>query len=179
MEKKIVYLTGFMGAGKSTIGPILANTLGWEFYDLDKEIESIVGEKVKDIFDKKGEQFFRDMEMRILKELSAKDECIISLGGGTLTNEENFSLIKNSGKIIYLKTSPEAAYHRLKFKRDRPTLIKPGEEEPTKQALIEKINALLNNRKYYYEKADIIIKTDNIPVGITVDEIVRFLNGKE
>lgn len=101
MKKKIYYLTGFMAAGKSTIGPILANSLGWNFFDLDKEVEKKEGIKIVDLFKQKGEEYFRKLETEILKELSGNNEVIISLGGGAIASEENFNIIKSSGKIIF------------------------------------------------------------------------------
>ncbi|MBK9098234.1 MAG: shikimate kinase [bacterium] len=175
MKKKIYYLTGFMAAGKSTIGPILANTLGWNFFDLDKEVENQEGMKVVEIFDTKGESYFRKIETEILRKLSEKNESIISLGGGAIASEENFSIIKSSGKIIYLKSSPEMAYKRLRFKRDRPAFIFEGEEVPTKEEFLLRINQLLDARKGYYEQADFIIDTDNQTVGKTVDIIAKFI----
>ena len=123
MKKKIYYLTGFMAAGKSTIGPILANTLGWDFYDLDKEVEKKEKLKVVEIFERKGEEYFRKTETDLLKKLSEDDEVIISLGGGAIASDINFGIIKSTGKIIYLKSSPEMAYKRLRFKKDRPAFI--------------------------------------------------------
>lgn len=175
MKKKIYYLTGFMAAGKSTIGPILANTLGWIFFDLDKEVENQEGMKVVEIFDNKGESYFRKVETELLRKLSEKDESIISLGGGAIACEENFRIIKSSGKIIYLKSSPEMAYKRLRFKRDRPAFIFEGEEVPTKEEFLLRINQLLDARKGYYEQADFIIDTDNQTVGKTVDIIAKFI----
>ena len=175
MKKKIYYLTGFMAAGKSTIGPILANTLGWNFYDLDKEVENQEGMKVVEIFDNKGESYFRKVETELLRKLSEKDESIISLGGGAIASEENFRIIKSSGKIIYLKSSPEMAYKRLRFKRDRPAFIFEGEEVPSKEEFLLRINKLLEARKGYYEQADFIIDTDNQTVGKTVDIIAKFI----
>ena len=175
MKKKIYYLTGFMASGKSTIGPILANTLGWNFFDLDKEVENQEGMKVVEIFDKKGESYFRKVETELLMNLSEKDESIISLGGGAIASEENFKIIKSSGKIIYLKSSPEMAYKRLRFKRDRPAFIFEGEEIPSKEQFLERINKLLDERKKYYEQADFIIDTDNQTVGKTVDIIAKYI----
>ena len=175
MKKKIYYLTGFMASGKSTIGPILANTLGWNFFDLDKEVENQEGIKVVEIFDKKGESYFRKVETALLMNLSEKDEAIISLGGGAIASEENFKIIKSSGKIIYLKSSPEMAYKRLRFKRDRPAFIFEGEEIPSKEQFLERINKLLDERKKYYEQADFIIDTDNQTVGKTVDIIAKYI----
>src|SRR5690606_40072973 len=90
--KQIIYLTGFMGSGKSTIGPILANTLGWDFYDLDRVIENKTGKKVREIFEQDGESFFRSLETETLEELSELDKTIISLGGGTMANAENIKI---------------------------------------------------------------------------------------
>jgi len=175
MKKKIYYLTGFMASGKSTIGPILANTLGWNFFDLDKEVENQEGMKVVEIFDRNGESYFRKVETALLMNLSEKDEAIISLGGGAIASEENFKIIKSSGKIIYLKSSPEMAYKRLRFKRDRPAFIFEGEEIPSKEQFLERINKLLDERKKYYEQADFIIDTDNQTVGKTVDIIAKYI----
>jgi shikimate kinase len=175
MKRNIFYLTGFMASGKSTIGPMIANTLGWDFFDLDKEIENKEGTKITDIFERKGEDYFRNVETEVLNLLSKNNNVIIALGGGTVASETNFKLIKSSGMIIYLKTSPEIAYKRLKFKQDRPALIFEGKDLPSEEKFIKRINSLMEKRKEYYEKADYIITTDSLPVGKTVDKIVRFI----
>ncbi len=163
-----------MGAGKSTIGPILANTIGWKFYDLDKVIENRENKKVREIFEEKGEEYFRKIETDVLIKLSHGRNIIISLGGGTLANDENLNFMKQKGKIIYLKLSPEEAYKRLRFKRDRPVLnIRNGDF--TKEELLDKINSIYEQRKKYYEKADITIDTDNISVGQTVDQLAKII----
>lgn len=175
MKKKIYYLTGFMASGKSTIGPILANTLGWSFYDLDKEVEKQEGIKVVELYKQKGEEYFRKTETALLKKLSENDEVIISLGGGAIASDVNFKIIKSSGKIIYLKSSPEMAYKRLRFKRDRPAFVFEGEEVPSKEEFLQRINRLLDARKKYYEQADFVIDTDNQKVGKTVDILAKFI----
>jgi shikimate kinase len=175
MKKKIYYITGFMAAGKSTIGPILANTLGWSFYDLDKEVEKQEGMKVVELYEQKGEEYFRTTETALLKKLSEDDEVIISLGGGAIASDVNFRIIKSAGKIIYLKSSPEMAYKRLRFKRDRPAFVFEGEKVPSKEEFLERINKLLDARKKYYEQADFVIDTDNQKVGKTVDIIAKYI----
>jgi shikimate kinase len=165
-----------MAAGKSTIGPILANTLGWDFFDLDKEVEKQEGMKIVELFERKGEEYFRKIETELLKKLSENDESIISLGGGAIASEVNFGIIKSSGKIIYLKSSPEMAYKRLRFKKDRPAFIFDGVEEPSKEQFIERIIQLLESRKKYYEQCDFIVDTDNQTVGKTVDVIASYIN---
>jgi shikimate kinase len=178
MRNSIVYLAGFMGAGKSTIGPILANTLGWNFYDLDIEIEKEEGKKIKDIFEQQGEDYFRQIEKAVLKKLTERKKIIISLGGGTMASEENFDLMKKTGKIFYLKASLDAIYKRLKYKRDRPSLFINGDFPASKERLAEIIKKLLNEREKFYLLSDYIILTDNIPVGKTVDKIARLISSK-
>lgn len=176
MKKKIYYLTGFMAAGKSTIAPILANTLGWDFFDLDKEVEKQEGVKIVELYNQKGEEYFRLVETNLLKKLSEQENSIISLGGGAIASDINFSIIKSTGKIIYLKSSPEMAYKRLRFKKDRPAFAFEGVEVPTKDQFLERIELLLNSRKKYYEQCDFVIDTDNQSVGKTVDIIAKYIN---
>ena len=176
MNKNIYYLTGFMASGKSTIGPILANTLGWKCFDLDKEIEKQEMMRIVELFEKKGEEYFRNVETEILKNLSQKLESIISLGGGAIASDVNFKIIKSTGKIIYLKSSPEMAYKRLRFKKDRPAFLFDDVEVPTEEQFLERIKELLNSRKMYYEQCDFIVDTDNQSVGKTVDIIAKYIN---
>ena len=177
MKISRIYLTGFMTSGKSTIGPILANVLVWDFYDLDKVIEKEEKKTVVEIFEEKGEDYFREVETKFLREFSELDHIIISLGGGTITNKVNVDLMKSSGKIIYLKTSPEMIYKRLRFKIDRPLFRNFVLSENSKEEFVAKIEELLQKRSPFYEKADLTINTDNTPVGITVDKLAKLING--
>ena len=176
MDKKIVYLTGFMGSGKSTIGPILANTLGWEFYDLDDIIENKTGMKIKEIFNVYGEDHFRILERKALLEISENNKIVVSLGGGTIANEKNLEILKKTGLLFYLKLSSVSAYKRLKYKRDRPVLLSDMGESFTKEDMLKRINILYEKRKVFYEQSNFIIDTDNVPVGKTVDRIAKIIN---
>lgn len=171
-KKHRIYLTGFMGSGKSTIAPILANTLGYSFIDIDKEIEHIAGKRVSEIFSDLGEEYFRDVERSALRDASLKDGCVISLGGGTITNEPNFRLVKSSGILIYLKISTEQIFRRMKHKTDRPLLKSSDGGILEEEDLRNRINILLENREQFYTQADITVITDNLRVGLTVDKIV-------
>jgi shikimate kinase len=176
MNKRIIYFTGFMGSGKSTIGPILANTLGWDFFDLDKVIEKKAGKKVRVLFEENGEDYFRKIETETLKELSAAPgRLIVSLGGGTIANEENLKILKSTGTIIYLKITQKAAFERLKFKRDRPALIDKNSEDIYEDNLSDKINKMIKSRAKFYEQADFTISSDSSSVGKTVDTIVKII----
>lgn len=169
MKKTIVFLTGFMGSGKSTIGPILANTLGWDFIDLDKEIEANTGYKVRELFEQKGEVYFRELEYETLNKIIHGEKKIIALGGGTITFGNTLELIKNNGILIYLKVTPQEALKRLKYKRDRPVLLSGLKEEFSDEELLNKIITLFNSRKKYYEQSDLVFETDDMPIGKTID----------
>lgn len=176
-QKKLIYLAGFMGSGKSTLGPILANTIGFNFVDIDKFIERKADKKIVDIFAVQGEQVFRTLERGTLQEVSAMEQCVISLGGGTIANEENFQLIRESGIIVYLQLSPEEIFHRVHHKADRPMLKDGKGERLPEDEMQRRIQELLRRREEFYSRADIIIRTDNKKVGATVDEIVKKLRG--
>jgi shikimate kinase len=174
--KNTIYLTGFMGSGKSTIGPILANTLGWDFFDLDSLIEDKTEKKIRDIFEKEGESYFRKLETDTLKEISESQNVIISLGGGTVANEENLEILKKTGKIIYLRVSLDTVYQRLKYKKDRPALTKSSSESLSKEEMTNRIKKLMDTRLKYYEQADYTVDTDNNSVGKTIDKIVKIIS---
>lgn len=176
MRINIFYLSGFMASGKSTLGPILANTIGWNFVDLDNEIERREKRKIVEIFKEEGEEYFRQKETEVLNEFSKKKRIIISLGGGTLDNPGNRQLVKNTGKLIYLKSSTEALYRRLKHKRDRPVLLQNEDEEKLEKALMQKIKSLIDQRMEYYKSADYTFGTDEESIGVTVDKIAKLIN---
>ncbi len=173
MSLKRIYITGFMTSGKSTVGPILANVLGFEFIDLDKEIESQENLSIVEIFEKKGEAYFRELETHVLTRFSQKDDLVISLGGGTITNDTNFAIIRKTGKIIYLKVAPNVLYKRLKNKIDRPLIRDMVLNGNSEKDFVEKIEELLQKRSKYYERADLIIESDMQPLGVTIDKIAK------
>jgi shikimate kinase len=168
-----------MGSGKTTIAPILANTLGYDFIDMDKEIEAITGKKITEIFSDLGEQYFRDAEREILTRISRTSHCVVSLGGGTISDEVNCSIITSSGILVYLQSGVEHIYQRLKFKNDRPMLKGPDGKLLSDDDLRKRINDLLKSREQYYSRADITVSTGDLRVGLTVDRIVRDLRAIE
>ncbi|KAF0150817.1 MAG: shikimate kinase [Ignavibacteria bacterium] len=168
-----IYLTGFMTSGKSTIGPILANVLGLEFFDLDHEVEIEEKLTVVEIFEKHGEQYFRESEAKLLNKLSEIDNIVVSLGGGTITNKSNFEMMKSTGKIIYLKVSANTLLKRLKHKTDRPIFRDMVLGNYKEEEFLKRIRDLLEKRKELYERADIIIDTEITPLGQTIDRIAK------
>jgi shikimate kinase len=176
-KKSLIYIAGFMGSGKSTIGPILANTLGFEFVDIDKFVEKKAQKRIVDIFASEGEQAFRAIEYMSLKEVAALDHCVVSLGGGTIANEENFRLIRESGIIVYLQLSPEEILQRVHHRTDRPLLTSTDGTKLPMEEIQHRVKDLLRRRELFYSRADVVIQTDRKRVGATVDEIVRKLRG--
>lgn len=174
-KRLIIFLTGFMGSGKSTIGPILANTIGYSFVDLDLLIEQKKKRKIGDIFKEEGEKAFREMERTFLKEIAGTPRSVISLGGGTITDQESLDLVKESGVLVYLKADPEYIYKRLRTKSDRPMLRTAEGDLMDAEQLQLRIEELLTKRKGYYEQAHVIIHTDDKKIGNTIDELVKML----
>jgi len=162
-----------MTSGKSTIGPILANVLGWDFLDLDLVIEKNEKQNIVDIFKEKGESYFRETETKTLRELSKIENTIISLGGGTLSHQINLDILTSTGLLIYLKTSSEMIYKRIKNKIDRPAFRDLVLNENPEEDFLHKIEKMLNDREPYYSQAAITIDTDKTAIGITVDTIVK------
>jgi len=175
-RKDRIYLTGFMGSGKSTIGPILANTIGYDFVDLDHMLEENEGKTVAEIFRDRGEQYFRQRERELIALLCLRHKTVISLGGGTLSDPESFQMIMASGIVVYLKVSPERLFSRLNRRNDRPMLTDPQGGRLSEAALQERIALLYQAREPFYARADITVLTDEKRVGTTVDVIVRLLS---
>ncbi|MBI9071835.1 MAG: shikimate kinase [Melioribacteraceae bacterium] len=168
-----IYLTGFMTCGKSTIGPILANTLGWDYYDLDEVITEQENKSVVQIFEDSGEDYFRKIETEVLERLSKETNVVISLGGGTMTTEENVKILKLTGKIVFLDTSSENIYQRLKYKLNRPLFKDLVLENAPKSKFIARIDQMLTERKVQYSQSDFCFNTDCQSIGVTVDKIAN------
>jgi len=177
MKNKKIFLCGFMTSGKSTIGPILANVLGWKFYDLDKVIEAKEGKPVVQIFEDRGEEYFRELERKTLKEIALEDNVVIALGGGTIANEENLTFVKSIGTLVYLKTSREMIYKRIRNKIDRPAFRDFVLEGKSEEEFSAKIEEMLSKREPFYLTADLVIDTDKSRVGITVDVLAKKIRG--
>lgn len=163
-----IILIGMMGSGKTTIGAELAKELPeYKYIDIDEEIEKSTQKKISDIFLQHGEPFFRMLETEKIKHFCKNDSQIISAGGGAFENEENRKLMLQSGKVIYLKATPEEIFNRIKTQTHRPLL--------KKNFSVEKISSIIKLRKKNYEKAHITIDTTNKTPYNIVQEILEFL----
>ena len=141
-----------MGTGKSSVGRMVADALHFTYLDTDDVIEARAGISVGGIFEKYGEQVFRDWERKLVEELTRRNKTVISTGGGLPANEANFASLQSHSLIICLWASPEKIYHRVKGQSHRPLLNSP---DP-----LAKIRELLAVREPYYRRADVLVNTD-------------------
>lgn len=159
--KHNIILIGFMGSGKTCVGECLAKQLSYGFWDTDQLIEERAGKSISHIFSIHGEEYFRDLETNLIKELvPVLKDTVLSTGGGMPVRKENSALLKELGFVVFLKTSKETTITRLQGDSSRPLL--QGDE------LEEKVERMLALRTPMYEDtAHAIIVTD----GRTVEEI--------
>jgi len=153
MNQQNIILIGPMGSGKSTIGSIMAKKLKRDFCDSDHFIEERTGVDIPRIFDIEGEQGFRDRETNALKELLSMDNRVIATGGGAVLREENQSLLKQRGFIVFLDTTVNQQLYRLRHDKKRP-LLQTENPKQILQALFEERHPI------YASLADMVVKTD-------------------
>ena len=165
--KKTIVLVGIMGAGKSTVGKILADRLGMRFVDADQEIERAAGCTITDFFEKYGEVEFRKGEERVISRILAGEPCILATGGGAFMSEATRLLIKKMATSVWLRVSFEVLAKRLEKRSDRP-LLQTADPQQTLKALIKK-------RYPIYNDADFIVDAENDGVDITVSKVVECL----
>jgi len=165
-----IYLVGFMGTGKSSVGCQLAKERGWNFIDLDELIELKEQRRIVDIFAKDGEAYFRKIEKNILKQVSTQKKFVVACGGGVVLDKDNIKLMKKTGRMICLYASPEQILKRVSLNNDRPLL---NVDKPQKR-----IELLLKMRAPFYMQADKIIDTSNFSVKQVVKKISKILAEK-
>ncbi len=165
---KNIYLVGFMGSGKTTVAGILAERLAKEFLEMDAVIAEREGLRIVDIFAKKGEVYFRKLERELLKELSAKEDLVISCGGGLICDKENLKRLRETGTVFCLKASALTTYERINKHTHRPILNVDNPQEKIKQ--------LLEERAPYYAQAHYSIDTDNLSPEEIANRIISILN---
>lgn len=155
-----------MGSGKSTVGKLLADELGMEFIDIDKEVERQQGMKIKDIFKKFGEAYFRQLEKDKLKEFIGKTGYVVSTGGGLGADRQMMELMKQDGKVIWIDASLDTILERCKNDTDRPLLKLPFDE----------LLKLFEKRKEVYCMSDIKISSDGTSPQSLVKSIISQIN---
>jgi len=160
-----IFLIGFMGVGKSTIAKLLAKELQAELVEMDETIEAEAGMSINEIFEKFGEQHFRDLETALVERVAKTGGAVVSCGGGAVLRPENVELMKQSGKIIFLSATPETIYERVKHSTNRPLL--------NGNMNVEYIRELMERRREAYENAaDVVVSTDGKWKSQIVEEIL-------
>jgi shikimate kinase len=161
-----LYLVGFMGAGKSTVGRALAEQLGWHFSDIDDEIERQQGAKISDIFVTRGEAAFRDMETEVIRQhvdaIRAGIPAVIALGGGAFVQPRNWELLENNGVTVWLDCPFDVVCQRLNGDDTRPLAKDSG-----------RLARLFEDRRPLYSRADFRVEVIADDVGTVVEGILR------
>ena len=170
MPKRVV-LVGPMGAGKSTIGRLLARELGYRFLDSDRIIEERCGANIPWIFDVEGEDGFRQRETSMLEELSNEVGTVLATGGGAVMRAENHGLLKKNAVVVYLKTSIDQQVERTRKDRNRPLL---QNDDP--EGVLRRLFAIRD--PLYTELADIVMFTDRKSPRLVVRQLVNRINPK-
>jgi shikimate kinase len=164
MKFSRIFLVGFMGAGKSTVGPLLANRLGWKFVDLDQEIENRQKRSIQEIFENAGEPYFRSVETAAIKSLEQRSECVVALGGGAFARESNRSLIHRLGVSVFLDCSLEKVLDRCPIDGTRPLFKHQAE-----------IQQLYQKRLPHYQCSNLRIDVSTLKPDKIADLIVNKL----
>ena len=167
-----LYLIGFRGSGKSSVAPILAETLQWQQVDTDREIEILCGRTIAGIFKDEGEAGFRQWETTIIQAFAAENEQVISLGGGAPTIEVNREIIKQSGRAVWLTANAETLWQRISADnsshKNRPALT-------SHNGGLEEVKQLVSQRAdVYAECADYTIDTGNLSAEQVADRIANW-----
>ncbi len=153
-----------MGTGKTAVGKELSRLLGMRVVDIDHEIEKSLGSTIAEIFQKHGEEYFRTVEAKVIQRISSQYGIIISTGGGAVLREENVTALQDSGIVFCLTASPEVILKRTEGNDDRP-LLRCADK-------MTKIASLIEQRRPYYEKAGIVIRTDGKTPLQVAEEII-------
>jgi shikimate kinase len=166
--KNNIILIGFMGTGKTTVGRLLAESIGCGFVDTDDLIKERAGLAIPEIFNRFGEEYFRRLEREIIHQVVTKDGMVIATGGGAVMDPKSFALMKQRGYVIALDASEQTLRQRLQSCRDRPMLMS---EDPAKT-----IKQLLVLRRPLYYQAHYVVTVDGKTPSQIVDEIMQIFN---
>jgi shikimate kinase len=164
---KNLILVGLSGSGKTSIGRAVARQLNRPFIDFDTEIEHREHASVRQIFESKGEAYFRALEQAFTREIVTCSGTIMSAGGGWITNRESVALLRPTGRIIYLRASPEVLVARLASARVPRPLLKVPDPLAT-------LTAMYEARRSLYEEADLVIETELFDKKELIEQVRRY-----
>ena len=161
---KNIFLIGYMGTGKSTVAACMAKQCGMEVLEMDQMIAEREGMSISDVFAKYGEEYFRDVETKLLLEIQKQENKVVSCGGGVVLRKQNVEEMQKGGKIVLLSAKPETILERVKDDNSRPLL--QGNKT------VAFISEMMEKRRLKYENAaDIVIQTDGKKVADICHEI--------
>ncbi|MRI32137.1 shikimate kinase AroK [Endozoicomonas sp. OPT23] len=166
-----IYLVGPMGAGKSTIGRMLAKELGLPFYDSDHEVEARSGADIPWIFDVEGEEGFRQREIQVIEELCSMKGVVLATGGGVVTRLENRQQLGTHGFVVFLQASVKTQLARTEKDKRRPLLQRPDR----KQVLA---NLLIEREPFYTGIADLSLDTERLSPKAVIQEIKKAVESR-
>ena len=171
-----IYLTGFMGCGKSSTGRRVARALGYTFADTDCLVEETAGKSIARIFAEEGETVFRQLEAEALAAIPQEGNTVVATGGGLPCSERNLSLMRQRGRIVYLASSQERLVHiLLACRRDRRPRIAGLDEA----GIREYVRTTLAQRESYYAQADRTVICDGMDSRHIADEIIAYVRALE
>jgi shikimate kinase len=166
-----------MGCGKSTVGPLLAQHIGYEFIDLDQVIENASGVPIRQIFSERGEEEFRRLESLMLRAVSRAARVIIALGGGAVVSENNLYFVLTNGTLVYLNVEPVVLVRRIMNMADeRPLLLRENGSRLSEDELVQRVEEMIEAREHFYRRAEIVIEVGDKSVDATVDATVDALS---
>lgn len=166
-----IYLTGYRGTGKTSVGTIVAQSLGWPMIDLDEVVEKEAGRSIRQIFEDGGESLFRELESRALFSVPVTPQVVVSLGGGAILSKENRHWIHHNGTCLWLDSDAETLAERIhgdeSTEKRRPALTNLGS--------LDEIRRLLDERRPFYEEvADHRIETGGKTIDQVAEEVLSF-----
>lgn len=167
-----IFLVGLMGAGKTSVGRMLAKRMNKDFYDADAEIERATGVKIPVIFDIEGESGFRAREEKVIERLTALHDIVLATGGGAILSPANRTRLRRHGRVIYLRAAPEDLWRRTRRDRNRPLL-----QTANPLAKLKELHA--QRDPLYSEVADLVVDTGAQSVGNLTTHIQQLLAGLE
>lgn len=171
--KTNIALIGFMGAGKTAVGQLLAKKLNRKFIELDSLIEQQAGKSIPDIFQQDGETAFRELEIGVTKKVARMKKVVIACGGGLVLNKINIDRLRENASIVYLTASPRVILKRVSNEEGNRPLLEV--DNPTLT-----IRELLKFRKPFYERAaDVTINTSKLDINAVAEQIIEKLKEDE
>lgn len=166
-----------MGCGKSTVGPLLAQHIGYEFIDLDHVIESASGMPIRQIFSERGEEEFRRLESLMLRAVSRAARVVIALGGGAVVSENNLYFVLTNGTLVYLNVAPSVLVRRImKMADERPLLLGENSIPLPEDELVQRVEEMIEARQHFYSRAEVVIEVGDRSIDATVDATVDALS---